>query len=72
MAITATQTVLGLHVNQDSRCSIIKNVGGIVWLIRLGIVQITVVSATVVSFGFKQNIDVVNVMRIVGNAKDQD
>jgi hypothetical protein len=55
VAITATQTVLEQHVKQDLQCSTLKNVGGIVCLIRLGIVQITVVNVTMASFGNKEN-----------------
>jgi hypothetical protein len=70
MAITATQTVLEQHVNQDLQCSTLKNVRGIVCLIKLGTVQITVAGATVASFGCRQNKDVHFVMRVVESALD--
>jgi hypothetical protein len=53
MATTATQTVLEQHANQVIPYLIIKNAERIVWLIQHGLVLITVVSATVASFGNK-------------------
>ena len=51
MVSTAMLTALGMHVNQDLRCSIIENVGRIAKLINSGWGKIIAANVAVASFG---------------------
>jgi hypothetical protein len=51
VAITAMQTVLGLHASQDLQCLTIKNVERIAKLVQYGLTVITVANVSRVSFG---------------------
>ena len=66
MGITVIKIVLGMHANQDSQCSIIKNVGKIAKVIRLGLVLITVVDVKLINL-FKMEC-ALTAMQHVGHA----